>query len=80
MPVTRTAESAADVALSLASATGGTDLADDTEVEGVPAFLHDPMVVSATNVTDRVVRDGTFTPEEICAGDLAAACARLGIR
>ena len=41
------------------------------------------MLVSATNVTEMVVRDGTFTPEEICpedAHDLAAACARLGIR
>jgi ABC-type xylose transport system substrate-binding protein len=80
MPVTRTAETAADVALSLASAAGGADLVDATEVEGVPAFLFDPMLVSARNLTDTVVRDGTFTPEEICAGDLEAACARLGIR
>ena len=49
-------------------------------MEGVPALLYDPVLVSATNVTDRVVRDGTFTPEEICAGDIEAACARLGIR
>ena len=80
MPVARTAESAADVALSLVSAAGGDDLAGAAEVEGVPALLYDPVLVSATNVTDRVVRDGTFTPEEICAGDLEAACARLGIR
>lgn len=80
MPVTRTAERAADVALSLASAAGGADLVDATEVEGVPAFLFDPVLVSAANLTDRVVRDGTFTPEEICARDLEAACRRLGIR
>jgi D-xylose transport system substrate-binding protein len=82
MPVTKTAERAADVALSLASAAGGSDLTGAADVDGVPAFLYDPLLVGATNVTDRVVRDGTFTPEEICSGepDLERACARLGIR
>jgi len=80
MPVARTAQRTADVALSLASEASGADLRDATEVEGVPAFVYAPVVVSLGNVTDVVVRDGTFTTEELCAGSVAAACSRLGIR
>ncbi|GAA2119389.1 substrate-binding domain-containing protein [Nocardioides bigeumensis] len=80
VPVTQTAQRAADVALSFASADPGADLTDSTELSGVPAYVFEPVVVSVGSVTDTVVRDGTYTTEEICAGDLEEACADLGIR
>ena len=80
MPVARTAQRAADVALSLASENPGDDLRGATEVEGVPAYVYRPVLVDLAHVTDVVVRDGTFTTEELCAGPVADDCARLGIR
>lgn len=80
MPVARTAERAADVALSLVSAAHGRDLEGATELGGVPAFLFEPVVVSSANVTNVVVRDGTYTTQEICSGALARVCERQGIR
>ena len=80
MPIARTAQRAADVALSLASENPGDDLRGATEVEGVPAYVYRPVLVDLAHVTDVVVRDGTFTTEELCAGPVADDCARLGIR
>jgi D-xylose transport system substrate-binding protein len=80
VPMAQTAQRAADVALSLASAEQGADLADSTKVSGVPAYVFAPVVVAVETVTDTVVRDGTYTTDEICAGDLEDACADLGIR
>ncbi len=78
-PQTRTARTAADVAVSLASATGGADLDTGTEVDGVPATIFDPVIVSRDNVTEAVVRDGTYTTRQLCKSDVQAACRRLGI-
>jgi D-xylose transport system substrate-binding protein len=80
MPVTRTAERAADLALALASGAGRDEVEGAAEVEGVPAFVYEPVLVSRENVTDVVVRDGSFTTEELCAGEVLSACERLGIR
>ncbi len=80
MPVVRTAQRAADVALSLASESPGDDLEGVTEVDGVPAYVYSPVLVDLAHVTDVVVRDGTFTTDELCAGSVADDCARLGIR
>jgi D-xylose transport system substrate-binding protein len=80
MPVARTSERAADLALGLASRPGAEETEGAVEVEGVPAFVYQPLVVSRENLTDVVVRDGTFTTEELCAGEVLASCERLGIR
>jgi len=79
MPIGVTAVRAADLALALASETSP-DLAGSIDYEGVPAFVHVPVVITRDNVTDVVVRDGTFTTEELCSGSVEATCARLGIR
>lgn len=79
MPVAVTAERTADLTLALALG-APPDLDGSTDYEGVPAFVYDPVVVTRVNVTDVVVRDGTFTTEELCAGSTAAACERVGIR
>lgn len=78
-PQTRTARAVADVAVSLASATQGDDLEAESQVDEVPATVFDPVIVSRDNVTEAVVRDGTYTTEQLCKGDVKAACLRLGI-
>ena len=75
----REAEKAADIAVALA--TGGVvEGADDAQdVEGVSAFVFDPIVVTLANLTDTVVRDGIYTPATICQGDVRERCVELGI-
>jgi len=51
-----------------------------TEVEGVPAYLFEPVAVTVANLTDTVVRDGSVTIDELCTPPLLAVCERLGIR
>lgn len=79
MPVGVTAERAADLGVALATG-APPDLGGSVDHEGVPAFVYDPVVVTRDNLTDVVVRDGTFTTEELCAGPVRAGCERVGIR
>jgi D-xylose transport system substrate-binding protein len=47
--------------------------------EDVPSVLLEPVAVTKENVKDTVVKDNFLTPEQICAGPAASACAAAGI-
>lgn len=70
------AELAAEIAVRLAS---GEEVTGDTEVEGTPATLLAPVVVTTENIMDTVVADGFYTVDEICTAQYAQACATAGI-
>ncbi|HQR26954.1 MAG TPA: substrate-binding domain-containing protein [Nocardioides sp.] len=72
----REAQQAADIAVTVA--TGGT-VKGATEVEGVPGFVFEPVVVTLANLTDTVVRDGIYRPAVICRGKVLPRCEQLGI-
>ncbi len=74
---TREAEQAADIAVTLV--TGGTPT-DTTPVEGVPAYVFRPQVVTLDNLADTVIRDGVVDPEELCAGPVLRRCEQVGLR
>jgi D-xylose transport system substrate-binding protein len=46
----------------------------------VPSIIYDPVAVTKENVADTIVADGYWTPEEICTGAYAQACADAGIQ
>ncbi|WP_457159380.1 sugar ABC transporter substrate-binding protein [Modestobacter sp. SYSU DS0875] len=53
---------------------------EDTEGDRtVPSVLLDPVSITRDNVS-RVVEDGQVSPEDLCSGEYAAACAELGIQ
>ncbi len=72
----REAEQAADIAVTLV--TGGTPT-DTTPVEGVPAYVFRPEVVTLDNLADTVIRDGVVDTEELCAPVLRR-CEAVGLR
>ncbi|MET8143153.1 substrate-binding domain-containing protein [Sphaerisporangium sp. NPDC005288] len=45
----------------------------------IPAFLLDPIAVTADKVKDTIVKDGFYKAADICKGETAAACAKAGI-
>jgi D-xylose transport system substrate-binding protein len=47
------------------------------DVDGV---LLDPVAVTAANIADTIVADGFWPVTEICAGEIAAACAEAGLQ
>ncbi len=71
------AEQAADIAVTLV--TGG-EPTDTTPVEGVPAYIFRPQVVTLDNLADTVIRDGVVDPEELCAGPVLRRCEQIGLR
>jgi D-xylose transport system substrate-binding protein len=70
------AEKAAELAVALA---GGESPEGDTDVEGIPSFLLEPVAVTADNIVDTVVADGFYTAEDICTTEYADACTAAGI-
>jgi ABC-type xylose transport system substrate-binding protein len=46
---------------------------------GVPSWLFEPVEVTVNDLTTVVVARGAITLEELCAGDTAKRCARLGL-
>jgi D-xylose transport system substrate-binding protein len=72
----REAEQAADLAVTLAT---GRTVEGGEDVEGVPSFIFDPIVVTLDNLTDTVVRDGVYAAATICQGPVRARCVELGI-
>ena len=77
------AETAAEVAVALAD---GDDAPSTTEsgveqsdFEGVPSYIFDPVVVTADNVNDTVIADGFYESSEICTDDYADACEAAGV-
>ncbi len=75
-PIPIEAETAAEAAVALAK---GDEAAPPTEYDGVPAWIFDPIVVTADNVADTVIADGFYTVEDICTSEYADACAAAGI-
>ncbi|MFF2778517.1 sugar ABC transporter substrate-binding protein [Streptomyces sp. NPDC058052] len=57
----------------------GVPIRAQTETDGVPSNLLDPVVVDRTNIQTTVVQDGIYKAAEICTDELAAQCADLGI-
>jgi D-xylose transport system substrate-binding protein len=52
----------------------------DNGQKKVDSVLFDPVPVTADNVKDTVVKDGFWTPAQICTGPYKAACAKAGIQ
>ncbi|HEY8318282.1 MAG TPA: substrate-binding domain-containing protein [Amnibacterium sp.] len=50
-----------------------------TTQDGVPAFLETPINTTASGV-EKVVQDGNATAAAICTGNVAAACAKYGVK
>ncbi|MFD4423198.1 sugar ABC transporter substrate-binding protein [Agromyces sp. NPDC058484] len=71
------AELAAEIAVKLAN---GEEVTGDTDVDGTPATLLEPVVVTVDNILDTVVADGFYTVEDICTPEYADACAAAGIQ
>jgi D-xylose transport system substrate-binding protein len=75
-------EAAAGMAVALIK---GEDYPDATEsldngTTKVPSQLLDPVVVTADNVEDTVIKDGFYTAKDICTGAYAAACQKAGVQ
>ncbi len=70
------AEAAADMAVQLLR---GETPKTDSEVNGIPSVLLEPVAVTKDNIADTIVKDEFYTVEEICGGEAAAACAEAGI-
>jgi ABC-type xylose transport system, periplasmic component len=67
---------AADAAKALAA---GLEPSAWEEVDGVPAVVLDPVLVTADDVDRVIVTTGLYTIEEICAPDLVEACLAVGV-
>lgn len=70
------AELAAEVAYALLM---GDEIEAQTEVDGIPTTLLDPVAVTVDTIMETVVADGFYTVEEICTPEYADACERAGI-
>ena len=82
-PIPIEAETAAEIAVKLAngedvSGTSDTGI-DQTEYEGVPSYIFDPIAVTAENVNDTVVADEFYSVDDICTDEYADACAEAGL-
>ena len=63
----------------------GEDYPDATEsldngTTKVPSQLLAPVVVTADNVQDTVIKDGFYTAKDICTGQYAADCQKAGVQ
>jgi len=74
------AEKSAELAVALSK---GEKPAAPTTVDNgtakIPAFLLDPIPVTADKVKDTIVKDGFYKAAEICTAAVAAACTKAGI-
>lgn len=77
------AETAAEVAVTLAAGDDAPSTTEtgveQTDFEGVPSYIFDPVVVTADNVQDTVVADGFYEASDICTGEYAEACEAAGV-
>jgi D-xylose transport system substrate-binding protein len=75
------AEKAAELAVAAAKGQKVTAPASvNNGTAAIPSFLLDPIAVTADKVKDTIVKDGFYKASEICAGAVAAACAKAGIQ
>lgn len=74
------AEKSAELAVALAR---GEKPAPATTVDNgtakIPAFLLDPIPVTADKIKDTIVKDKFYTAAQICTGEVATACTKYGI-
>jgi D-xylose transport system substrate-binding protein len=74
------AEKAAELAVAL---TKGEQPAPTSKVNNgtadIPAFLLDPIAVTADKIKDTIVKDKFYTAAQICTADVKDACAKAGI-
>ncbi len=70
------AKQASDIAIALLK---GQKPSAPTTQAGVPSFLETPIAVHASTV-EQVVTDGNATAAAICAGNVAAACTKYGVK
>jgi D-xylose transport system substrate-binding protein len=52
----------------------------DNKTGQIPAFLLDPIAVTADKIKDTIVKDGFYTAAAICTAPVKAACDREGIK
>ncbi|UUZ57943.1 hypothetical protein [Nocardioides sp. B-3] len=76
IPAAAMSDRAADVAVG--------ELADEpvgesVDHEGVPSWLFESVEVTVNDLTTVVVASGAMTLAELCAGDTAKRCAKLGL-
>ncbi len=70
--------------MAIAAATGGSlsglqTVQVNNKTVDVPAVLLTPVAVTKANIKDTVIKDGFYTPAQICTGQYAAACTAAGI-
>jgi D-xylose transport system substrate-binding protein len=51
----------------------------DNGMKQVPSVLLKPVAVTKDNIQDTIVKDGFWTPQQICTGRFAQACQQAGI-
>jgi D-xylose transport system substrate-binding protein len=51
----------------------------DNGMKQVPSVLLTPVAVTKDNIQDTIVKDGFWTPQQICTGKFAQACTQAGI-
>ena len=82
-PIPIEAETAAELAVALVNgedvATTSASGVEQSDYEGVPSYIFDPIVVTADNVADTVIADGFYEAGDICTGDYVDACKAAGI-
>jgi D-xylose transport system substrate-binding protein len=78
------AEDSAQLAVSLAQGEDPPDGLINQKVDNgqkqVESIVYDPVVVTADNVEDTIVKDGFWKPSEICTGQYKAGCTKYGIK
>ncbi|WP_433244080.1 sugar ABC transporter substrate-binding protein [Streptosporangium sp. CA-135522] len=52
----------------------------DNGTAGIPAFLLDPIAVTADKIKDTIVKDGFYKASDICTAEVKNACAKAGIQ
>ncbi|RSM46494.1 ABC transporter substrate-binding protein [Actinoplanes sp. ATCC 53533] len=81
LDIRREAEQAAELAVALGR---GEQPAAPAKVDNgtaqIPAYLLDPVPVTADKIKDTIVKDGFYQAADICTTAVAAACAKAGIQ
>ncbi len=78
------ADATAEIAVDLLNGKSFSSVADTTAKSGsgqsVPAKLLTAVSVTKANIKDTVIKDGLYTPAQVCTSDFAAACTAAGIQ
>ncbi|WP_232789841.1 substrate-binding domain-containing protein [Streptomyces jeddahensis] len=77
------ADAAAEIAVLLARGRRINHIAKDQinspTTQGIPAVVLTPIPVTVDNIKDAVVKDGTYTIDQICTPKFASACEKAGL-